>query len=77
VQKIVSVFIDVENGDLAMRQITDAAGPGPWRIAALLDLHDTQGFYQWAKESTERPGRRVLAVLESEASSEKAAEVRS
>jgi hypothetical protein len=70
-QKILTLRIDADDGERALAQIRQAAGPGGWRIVSLLDLHDTQGFLPWASEYG-RQGRRVLVVLEQEPEEEPA-----
>ncbi len=63
-QKIITLLIDVDNGEHAMQQVQDAAGKGAWRVVSLLDLRDTQGYLHWLPDQDKRRGRRVLIVLE-------------
>lgn len=65
-QKIITLVIDQDDGAHALRQIQEAAGPGAWRIAGLLDLHDTQDYRHWLPDRTLDHGRRVLVVVETE-----------
>jgi hypothetical protein len=61
-QKIVILSIDTGDGTRVLEQIRAAAGPGPWRIVSLLDLHEEHAH--WVPEPDPSAGRRVLAVLE-------------
>lgn len=68
-QKIITTYVDMLDGDRAMKQIMAAAGEGSWRIVNLIDLHR---FKEERQHSPGNPdpheGDLVLVVLEDERS---------
>ena len=66
-QKIVTAYIDINDGTKALQQIRDVAGPGDWKIVSVTNLHYIQMAKQrWAgtHDPRQEGGELVLVVLE-------------